>query len=98
MENQVTLDRQEYDDLQNFKRKYLHQKEVLDNNEPLILRIDAGYHNEETLRVFSGEREVKELFENYTESIGRYNKDLKVLKDEYEDGEAKLKEIRKILK
>ena len=97
MENQVTLDRSEYDSLQDYKRKFTQQKELMENDEPLILLIKHDYHGEERLKVYSGEPRVKELFLHYESRVKEQEKNLKNIEDRYKEESNQFKEIKQIL-
>jgi len=98
MENQVTLSKREYDELREFKRLYETQKEVLENDEPFVIRISKEYHGDESLRVYSGKTDVKELFGLYSRRQDMLDKNLAMTKDNYKEDSEKLSKIIKILK
>jgi len=97
MENSVTLSKGEYDQLREIKALYETQKQTLESGDPIILRVTQNYHNEEELRVYSGETFVKQLFDGYTQRQKTQEKRVKDIEDNYKKESEELKAIRKIL-
>ena len=97
MENQVTLDRREYDYLQECKRELATMNERFENDEPIIVSATDRW-GESSFNVFSGKKKVEDFFSQHNAAVKDLKAELKTLEDRYKKQSAFLAVMKEFFK
>jgi len=84
MENQVTLDRSEYDRLKDSERELKTLNQTLQDNEPLIISVHDRWGNENNMRAISGKEQVEDFFKEYNQLNEQLREEVKIIEEKYE--------------
>jgi len=94
MENQVTLDRAEYDRLKEIEREAKTLKQIIDKDEPLIVNMVDGYNGVQEYNVYSGRDKVKALFNTLERRVVVAEDNSKAIEERYKKSQELLKYVK----